>query len=126
MNMNEYPSINIIDGYPSMNIIDEYPSMIFIDGCPSMNINDGYPSMNETENWSPGVYFDAEYVSTYVCHAKTPYIAIWGKIAKYFVLAENQIILVPCKTSKTYWTPWGPGPHGAQREGTISLMDIHQ
>ncbi len=37
------------------------------------------PLFGETENWRPGVYFDAEYVSAHFCRVKTPWIAIWEK-----------------------------------------------
>ena len=37
------------------------------------------PLFGKTENWRPGVYFDAEYVSALSCHAKTAWIAIWSK-----------------------------------------------
>ena len=30
------------------------------------------PRFGETENWKPGVYFDAEYVSAHFCRAQTP------------------------------------------------------
>ena len=36
----------------------------------------------ETENWRPGVYFDAEYVPAQFCRVKTPWISIWGKKAR--------------------------------------------
>ena len=38
------------------------------------------PLFRETENWRPGVYFDAKYVSAHSRRTKTPSIAIWGKI----------------------------------------------
>ena len=38
------------------------------------------PLFGETENWRPGVYFDAEYVSAPFCRVKTPWIAIWSNI----------------------------------------------
>ena len=69
----------------------------FIDG-PSMNsLMDVHQWVlkillfGETENWRPGVYFDAEYVSTPSCHVKTAWIAIWSKIRK------------PLKTKITIW-----------------------
>ena len=30
------------------------------------------PLFAEIENWRPGVYFDAEYVSAHLCRVKTP------------------------------------------------------
>ena len=38
------------------------------------------PLFTETENWRPGVYFDAEYLSAQFCRVTTPWIAIWAKI----------------------------------------------
>ena len=40
------------------------------------------PLFGETENWRPGAYFDAKYVSAPPRHAKTAWIAIWSKKQK--------------------------------------------
>ena len=62
------------------------------------------PLFGETENWRPGVYFDAEYVSAHFCRTKTPWIAIWGKI--FFFLQKLSFLvfwpfLSKCKTKET-------------------------
>ena len=54
------------------------------------------PLFGETQNCRRGVYFDAEYVSAPFCHAKTPWIAIWGKTKKCCL--ENKFF--------SFWNCW--------------------
>ena len=59
------------------------------------------PLFGETENWRPGVYFVAKYVSAHSRRTKTPSIAIWGKICFWasFSVFQFFTLLDP------YWTP---------------------
>ena len=41
------------------------------------------PPFGKTENWRPGVYFDAKSLSAHSRRAKTPWIAIWSKIFRF-------------------------------------------
>ena len=58
------------------------------------------PLVGETENWRPGVHFDAEYLSAPFCRVKTPWIAILSKI--FCFLQKIQFF-----NFSAYWTPIG-------------------
>ena len=70
----------------------------------------------ERENWRPGVYFDAKYVSAHSRRTKTPQLP-YG--AKYFVLADFSVFqLFPLLDP--YWSPTVPA---LTKDETLTFQD---